>query len=188
MPQWRVELQVQARPSHDACVLLSVMLQNVSPEDNSEHSLTDHYLFDVHIRLECPNGIIRPFVFDVLPEDYRYERELCGLGRNCSVEQIEGENAVITRNVPVYRQPVYTTRDAVDETLPKADFRALADNPIPILKDIASSMDEYSSEWEQLMIQRQSTPDWTNEMLKVAQTDLLTLRMKSTVSAEGSAY
>ena len=176
MPQWQVELQVQARPSHDGCVLLSVMLQNVSSEDNSERSLTDHYLFDVHIRLECLNGIIRPFVFDVLPKDYRYERELWGLGRNCSVERIKNKNAVRTKNVPYYRQPVYTTRDAVDETLPKATFQVLADNPILVLQDIAAEMDKYSSEWEQLIGQRRSTPAWTDEMLEAAQADLINFK------------
>ncbi len=173
MPQWQVELQVQARPSSDSCIILSVMLQNVSPEDSRERSLTDHYLFDVHIRLECPNGAIQPFLFDVLPKDYRYERELWGLGHNCSVERIENKNAVITKNAPIYRQPVYTTRDAVDKTLPKATFQTLVDEPLPILRDIAAAMDEYSLEWERLMTQRRSDPDWTEEMLEKAQEDLV---------------
>ena len=176
MPQWQTELKVQARLSHDGCVHLSVMLQNISLPDNAESSLTDHYLFDVHICLDCPNGVIQPFIFDVLPEDYRYERELWGLGRNCSVERIKNKNAVRTINVPYYKQPVYTTRDAVDETLPKATFQRLSDDPIPTLQDIASEMDRYSSEWEQLIGQRRSIPDWTDEMLEVAQADLINFK------------
>lgn len=172
MPQWQVELQVQARPSHDSCVLLSVMLQNTSPSDNAETSLTDHYLFDVHVHLESQSGMIQPFVFDILPEDYRYERELWGLGHNCNVTRVKGKNAVITRNVPIYRQPVYTTSDTVDKKLPKAYFQVLADDPLSVLQDIASSMDKYSEKWEQLIIQHRSTPSWTSEMLKAAQADL----------------
>lgn len=30
---------------------------------------------------------LQPFQFDLLPEDYRYNRELWGLGRNCGVQK-----------------------------------------------------------------------------------------------------
>ena len=172
IPHWQMELQVKARPSPDSSVILSVMLQNTSPADESERECTDHYLFDVQIRLESPNKQILPFVFDILPEDYRYKRELWGLGQNCSVELVKNNKEVITQTVPVYDQPVYTTRDAVDETLPKATFKALADDPLPVLNAIATSMDNYSSEWEGLIVDRRSNPDWTDAMLDSAQLDL----------------
>lgn len=171
-PQWQVQLQIEARPATNGRLRVSVMLNNVSPDDYSERNSTDHYLFDVHLSVEGHNATLYPFVFDILPEDYRYNRELWGLGRNCVVRRIDEQNAVETQNAPVYRQPVYTTRDAVDSTLPKATFQALAQNPVPILRTIAAAMDQYRAEWEQLMAQRQRDPAWTSEMLEAAQSDL----------------
>jgi len=171
-PQWQVQLQVQARPASGGCLRLSVVLQNTSPDDSGEHGSTDHYLFDVRLAVEGRNAVIHPFVFDILPEDYRYDRSLWGLGRNCCVRRIEGKNAVETDSAPVYRQPVYVTRDAVDPDLPKATFSALAENPLPVLHAIAGAMDRYRAEWEKLIAQRHSDPAWTSEMLEAAQADL----------------
>ncbi|RMH46275.1 MAG: hypothetical protein D6694_03720 [Gammaproteobacteria bacterium] len=171
-PQWQVELQVQARPVDNGGLRVSVMLSNVSPDDQPERSPTDHYLFDVNLRVEGHSATILPFTFDILPEDYRYNRDLWGLGRNCTVRKVDGQNAVETQNAPVYRQPVYTTRDAVDPTLPKAAFETLAQDPLPVLRSIATSMDQYRDNWEQLISRRQRDPNWTSEMLDAAQTDL----------------
>jgi len=171
-PQWQVQLQTEARPADNERLRVSVMLHNVSPDDYSERSSTDHYLFDVHLRVEGHNATICPFIFDILPEDYRYDRELWGLGRNCGVRLVDGQNAVETENAPVHRQSVYTTRDAVDPALPKATFQALAQDSVSVLRAIADAMDQYRAEWEQLMAQRQSEPAWTPEMLASARTDL----------------
>ncbi len=171
-PQWQAQLRIQIRPADNNCLRVSVMLHNVSPDDSQERSPTDHYLFDVRLRVEGRGAIIRPFIFDVLPEDYRYDRELWGLGRNCGVRRAGDQNAVETENAPVYRQPVYTTRESVVPTLPEAAFQALAQSPIPVLEAIAAAMDQYQSEWERLAGQRRTDPAWTPEMLKVAQTEL----------------
>ncbi len=169
---WQVQLQAQARPAGSERLRVSMMLQNISSDDLSERSATDHYLFDVHLQVKGQNAVICPFVFDILPEDYRYNRELWGLGRNCGVNRLENQNAVVTENAPVYRQPVYTTRDAADPDLPKATFQTLAQDPIPVLQSIAAAMEQYLTEWKQLMSQRQQSQDWTPEMLEVAQGDL----------------
>lgn len=172
IPQWQAQLDIQVRPADSGLLRVSVMLRNTSPDDGAERNPTDHYLFDCSLRVEGQGAIIRPFVFGILPEDYRYNRELWGLGRNCSVRRVGTQNAVETENAPVYRQPVYTTRDAVDPTLPQASFRALTQDPVPILQAIAAAMDQYRAGWEQLMVQRQADPDWTPEMLVAAQADL----------------
>ncbi len=171
IPEWHAELQIEVRPAGENSLRVSVMLHNNSPDDYREVS-TDHYLFDVHLRLEGRDVSLRPFVFDILPEDYRYNRELWGLGRNCVVRRVEGRNAVETQNAPVYHQPVFTTRDAVDPSLPKAAFQGLANDPIPILQSIATAMEQYRSNWEQLMYQRRKDPNWTDDMLGAAQKDL----------------
>lgn len=171
IPQWQVQLQVQARPTEKGHLRISIMLQNVSPDDQIERSTTDHYLFDVYMCVEGLNATIYPFIFDILPEDYRYNRELWGLGHNCSV-RVKGKNLVETENSPVYYQPVYITRDIVDPSLPKATFQSLADNPITVLRAIADAMDDYQKKWEQQITKRQSDKAWTSEMLLAAQADL----------------
>lgn len=170
--QWQVQLRIEARPTDHDQMHVSLMLLNISPDDSMERSATDHYLFDVHLHVEGRNAEIQPFVFDILPEDYRYDRRLWGLGRNCNVYKAPGQNAVLTENAPVYHQPVYTTRDAVDTTLPGANFQTLAQDPIPVLQAIAIAMDRYLDGWKQLMSERRKHPDWTPAMLQAAQTDL----------------
>jgi len=172
IPQWTVRLQVQARPAGNGRLRVSILLQNTAPDDSKERNNTDHYLFDVRLQVNGVDTILQPFIFDLLPEDYRYNRELWGLGRNCGVQKLDGQNAVVTVNTPVYRQPVYTTRDAVDPNLPKARFTDLAQNPIATLNAIAGAMDSYRADWEQLQNQRRTSPDWTPEMLAQAQQDL----------------
>jgi hypothetical protein len=172
IPQWQTRLEIQVRPADNGLLRFSIMLRNTSADDWQESEPTDHYLFDCSLLVEGQGAVIRPFVFDILPEDYRYNRELWGLGRNCSVRRVGGRNAVETENAPIYRQPVYTTRDAVDPALPQAAFQLLAQDPIPVLQNIADAMDRYRVGWDRLMIQRQSDPDWTPEMQKAAQRDL----------------
>lgn len=94
------------------------------------------------------------------------------MGRNCGVQKMNGQNIVETVNAPVYRQPVYTTRDAVDPDLPKGRFTNLAQDPVATLNAIAGAMDSYRANWGQLQNQRRSDPDWTPEMLAQAQQDL----------------
>lgn len=172
VPQWSVRLQVQARPARNECLRLAILFQNTAPDDSLERSHTDHYLFDVRLRIQGDNAILKPFEFDLLPEDYRYNRELWGLGRNCGVQKLDGQNAVETITAPVYRQPVYTTRDAVDPDLPKARFADLAQDPVATLSAIASAMDRYQADWQQLQNRRRNNPHWTSEMLDQAQQDL----------------
>lgn len=172
IPQWTIRLQIQARPSNNGCVRLAIMLQNTSPDDSKERSYTDHYIFDVCLRIEGVDAILQPFEFDLLPEDYRYNRQLWGLGRNCGVQKLEGQNVIKTVNAPIYYQPVYTTRDAVEPKLPKAKFIDLAQDPVTTLNDIARAMDSYRVNWEQLQNRRRTNPDWTEEMLNQAQEDL----------------
>lgn len=170
--QWQVKLNIQVRPAESGLLRVSVMICNTSPDDSAERNPTDHYLFDCCLHVKGQGGIIRPFVFDILPEDYRYDRELWGLGRNCSVRRVKNQNAIETENAPIYRQPVYITRDNVDATLPQAHFRDLADDSVPLLEAIARAMDQYKAGWEQLMAQRQTDPNWTPEMLAAARDDL----------------
>jgi hypothetical protein len=172
VPQWSVRLQIQARASDGGRLRLAILLQNTAPDDGPERSDTDHYLFDVQLYVEGVSASLQPFEFDLLPEDYRYNRELWGLGRNCGVQKLDGQNAVQTVNAPIYRQPVYTTRDAVDPNLPKARFAALAQDPLATLAAIASAMDQYRNDWVQLQSHRRSDPAWTTEMLDQAQQDL----------------
>jgi hypothetical protein len=172
IPRWQVGIEVQVRPAEGERLRVSVMLQNTSPDDGAERSLTDHYLYDCSLEIEGQGLIISPFVFDILPEDYRYDRELWGLGHNCSVHRIGNRNAVGTDNVPLYRQLVYTTRDAVDPSLPKATFRSLEENPLPVLEAIAGAMEGYREGWVGLMKHRRQDLGWTNETLQAAQSDL----------------
>lgn len=173
LPQWQVMVKIQARPAGDNRLRVSILLQNTSPDDSAEHNATDHFLFDVGLYVEGYGATIEPFIFDIVPEDYHYNRELWGLGRNCGVLKLEGQNAVATENAPIYCQAVYTTRDAVDQSLPKADFQVLAQNPIPVLTAIGDAMDQYRVDWEQLQNQRRGNPEWTQEMLQQAWNDLV---------------
>lgn len=151
-PEWRWRLQAETRTSSVESpndVILFFEFVNASPKQTDQSGYDNQnvepFLFDVRASFAFQDGEIRPFELDLAPRGFRYNRDLWGRGFNCALERMPGQpNILVTTHVPVYRQMRYLTRED-----PPATFAALAQDPLPTLNTILTTMESYLSVWKQ---------------------------------------
>lgn len=102
------------------------------------------FLFDTKATYRFEGGTALPFELDVAPRSFRYQRDLWGRGFNCGVERQATEDVFSTTYMPMYIQNRYVTSDT-----PKALFRELAADPIPVLSAVFERMKAYRDVWTQ---------------------------------------
>ena len=123
---------------------------------------TEAFLFDTVASFAFAGREVRPFVVDLAPRGFRFDRYVWGRGINCAVERENDEFAgfrFVTTHTPVYRQMRFATR-----TVPPARFADLAQNSLPILNSILQSMEDYRQEWgQELQRYISNNPDWETE-------------------------
>lgn len=136
---WNVdEINVASGPQGD---ILSILFANVSPMPNQSSS-RESYLFDVTASFEFDQNIVRPFELELAPRGFRYDRFLWGRGFNCAVSK-EKDNVYYTIHTPLHTQYRYDT-----QTRPEARFDMLAQDPLPVLREILKAMRAYLIEWD----------------------------------------
>lgn len=102
----------------------------------------DPFVFNPQIEVE---GELEPYTFDLVPEDYRYDQQVWGKGRNCSIETGVGSPPTIVSTTAVPTEPVYEFEfnDSYE-----TDFDDLTGSvAIPTLEAIAEGMEAYYEDW-----------------------------------------
>lgn len=122
--------------------VFSIHLINESPMPYKSKT-RESYLFDVGLDIDFSQDVVRPFVLELAPRGFRYDRDMWGRGFNCAVEQKSSTLSFRTTHVPAYPQMRYMTRED-----PPARFAELAQDPIPVLENILLEMQNYLSEWD----------------------------------------
>lgn len=136
---WNVdEINVESGPQGD---ILSIIFANISPMPN-QSSNRESYLFDVAATFEFDQNIVMPFELELAPRGFRYDRLLWGRGFNCAVGK-ENDNLYRTIHTPLHTQYRYDT-----QTQPEARFDVLAQDPLPVLREILNAMRAYLIEWD----------------------------------------
>jgi len=77
------------------------------------------FLFDVNTDISVEETPIEPFVSDEIRNEYHYDPEMDGLGRNCSVERTD-PTTIETVTVPIHEQRKYRSRETL--SAPFSDF------------------------------------------------------------------
>lgn len=97
-------------------------------------------IFDCKIKLKVDGGELSRFEMKGFAEDYKYDRTIKAIGKNCFIEDngING-NVLETNPCPVYKQ--YRLKVRRFGLIPT--FEGLFKEPLPILESIASEMDNY---------------------------------------------
>jgi len=160
LPEINPLIGINVRPKGDEFEVM-VSLTNKSPEllntrDREMRGLDiDNAFYDFEILVRAEGDFrIRPYSFHLLPEDYRYNREMWGIGTNCTVERID-ENVIASVHTPVFEQRRYDTRNVGDTR-----FSSLSDDPVPKLREIERLMWEYHAWWSsEIERLRPSIPD-----------------------------
>ena len=102
----------------------------------------ERYLFNPQITLTAP---LKPYTFELIPEDYRYDQTMWAKGRNCSTTVDKTTSPKTVKTTPVPTAPVY---EFEFNTEYNTDFAELArGETLGVLRDIADGMEAYHDAW-----------------------------------------
>jgi len=191
LPEWHATLAVEViadEENDDDGTIVDFELANeaLQSREDAIYTVRDPTLFEVGLELETSGDLeFVPFTFDPLPEDFRYNRDLWGHGRNCTItaperndQEVNKEgippgrrapaampttNRLETQFIPEYRQLVYESADrnvdAKFETLANLDNGGL-----DLLDDISTEMRRYlSEEYDAALQQYRQRDDWDDD-------------------------
>ena len=190
IPDWSAELELRPSPDlenpEDDALVVDIEFANRANTENIEHwkTLRDPTLFEVELEYETTGDLeFVPYTFDPLPEDFRYNRDLWGHGRNCTVQapnydprrdtskapgvqapDSEPSTSLLrTEFLPEHRQRVYESADrGLDTSF--STLVDLEDGGIDALRDIAASMKEYKDEkYDEALSEYQDRSDWSEQ-------------------------
>lgn len=190
IPDWRADIEFipssdLENPGEDTLVVdVEFTNRSITEEDDQWKTLRDPTLFEVQLEFTTTDDLMFvPYTFDPLPEDFRYNRDLWGHGRNCTVEAPDYDarrdesrppgvqapadqpstKRLRTQFLPEYRQRVYESADR-DLNTSFATFTDLSGGGIEALRDIADRMDMYESErYDAALEEYQDRDDWTED-------------------------
>jgi hypothetical protein len=174
-----VRTVVEADP--DGRAELIITLVNTSPEDHKD--FRDTNLYECELRLEGLDA--EPFVLDSLPDSFRYDRRIPAYGINCGVE-CEPQGSFKTADVIDADQPRRSYWGSSDP-VPDLSFNALADDPLPSLRALLSSLRSWGAEaWGTRALERRgSAENWSAEMIAEAAAAAEEFRSEEARVAEG---
>ena len=191
LPDWQASLTVEVMADEEndddsKIVDFEIANEAIQYSDDAIHTIRDPTLFEVGLELETDGNFeFVPFTFDPLPEDFRYNRDLWGHGRNCTVTAPERNDQEVdedgippgrrapdsnptadrleTQFIPEYRQLVY---ESADRSV-NANFEALADledRGLEVLDTIAAEMRQYHrEEYDAALEQYREREDWNDD-------------------------
>ena len=150
---WRpvVDVRLVAAPTEPGCVRIALRLMNRSPRPRREQiDFVDPNLYAVRVVATAPSAAHADTVFQELPDSYRYDRRMPGVGINAHVSLARPSPSLVTLeadSVPTKEVPRLEPR-SVEGAAPR--FDALASDPVPVLRRVLEEMQSYESErWQE---------------------------------------
>ncbi|WP_336331148.1 helicase-related protein [Haloarcula sp. CGMCC 1.2071] len=191
LPDWRANLNMSVTPDRensDGSMIVDLEVANtaVQSREDAIYTIRDPTLFEVNMDLQTTGDLeFVPFTFDPLPEDFRYNRDLWGHGRNCTVTAPDRTDQEVdetgrppgrrapaatptathleTQFIPEYRQLVYESADREVE----AHFETLADlqnGGFDVLDTVTTEMRDYlDEEYDAALEQYREREDWDDD-------------------------
>ena len=150
LPEWSVVLQVESGPdpAEPKAIRIRVLVANATQESSgavADPGLEERSLFDAGVAIEIEGGTLLPFEFLLAPKDYRSKPELPAKGINCTaVWDPAVPNRLESETLPIFRQPLYRTNDALEvpfEILDTLDAHRE-------MTRLAGEMDKYLQRWD----------------------------------------
>ena len=191
LPNWRADLNVSVTPdreNNDGSKIVDFEVSNTALQSKEDaiYTIRDPTLFEVNMDLQTTGQLeFVPFTFDPLPKDFRYNRDLWGHGRNCTVTAPDRDDQAVdedgrppgrrapaanptathleTQFIPEYRQLVYESADREVEP----HFETLTDlkrGGLEVLDAVATEMREYlTGEYDDALEQYRKRDDWDDD-------------------------
>lgn len=164
IPTWSWSVDVTVRDAVELPAsgekLLSIEFTNTSAIDEKSKNL-EGFLFDVQAAFAFTNCYTEPLEFELAPHGFRYNPMLLARGFNCNIMRPPdgSDYTLMTEAMPIFTQLRYQT-----QTQPKASFRDLADDPIPVLLEVLDAMYGYSDRvWEHDLERYAGEPWWDDQ-------------------------
>lgn len=154
LPSWSTALQIESGldPVEPGALRVRVLLVNATSEYDetvADPGLQERSLFDAGIVIEIEGGNLLPFDFLLAPKDYRNKPQMAAKGINCTASwNVNVPNRLETETLPIFRQPLYRTRDALEIRFETLD----TGNTILKLEQLADQMDSYLQEWDTFLL------------------------------------
>jgi hypothetical protein len=133
-PAWQAKVEITPVLQDDGTVFIEVAVVNTYAENYPDDVPTDYppddwqsFLYDVSLALTTDADAIVDRESTEIEDEYRYDGGIRADGINCAVSEqlLESDRVRLSADaVPVYRQPKYLSRDAVEvgfEELTKTD-------------------------------------------------------------------
>lgn len=148
-----VDIRLSTVPTQPEYMRVSLRLINQTPPNTTrgQEDFFDPNIYAVSLQATLPEAAHAPSVFRELPQSYRYDRTMVGVGINAHVEcQKENGTIILTSNTIPQKEVARLVPHRIPDTLPT--FESLAHDPLPILHRILDAMRTYH------------TKDWGNKI------------------------
>lgn len=145
---WRpvIDVRLSAIPTEPDYVRIALRIINRTPPPTArnQEDFFDPNLYAVGIQVDMPETAYRPSLFRELPQSYRYDRIMPGIGINAHVDYRSENGRVFLKSDTVPQKEVARLEP---RPIPNADpkFESLAQNPSFILNRIMKAMREYDA-------------------------------------------
>ncbi|WP_263367963.1 helicase-related protein [Edaphobacter bradus] len=108
----------------------------------SQADYVDPNVYGVKLCVRLPEGVHQPTIFQELPESFRYDRRMPGVGINSQVESatFEGFVELSAESVPIAETPRLEAREFSDVD---PSFATMSQQPLPSLKALLGHMETY---------------------------------------------
>lgn len=163
LPGLAAEIRVEALPTSDGAIDMTITLVNVSPQEHAE--LRDTNLYECSLSV---SGLARShFLLASLPDSFRYDRRIQAYGVNGGVSVSDGVLSTTDTTVVDRGRPRYWN---VTDAEPDLCFDVLAENPLPSL----TALVQYHAAWgrrtwsEEALSARAARDMWSGAMLREA--------------------
>lgn len=151
LPPWSAKIFVESTPEPEepGIIRVRVLFANTTPEgiDIPDPGLEQRQFFDSGLTIEIEGGDLVPFNFWLAPKDYRSDPKLPAKGVNCTAFWDEQSRLLRTETLPVFRQPLYRTREVFEVRFEQLDSDTLMDE----LEKVADEMQKYLQEWDEFL-------------------------------------
>lgn len=138
-------------------VRLALTLSNAAirhPRDRG--FLPEVSIYDAGFDATISGGDLINMGYRIVDTDYRIKPEVYAHGRFCCLDEDASDPAagrLVTTAFPVFRQAVYESRPDLEPA-----FADLAQDPIPLLREIADHMQEFLDQWDAYLDDQPSLP------------------------------
>lgn len=157
-----VDIRLSTVPTQPEYMRVSLRLINQTLPNTSrgQEDFFDPNMYAVSLQATLPEAAHAPSIFRELPQSYRYDRTMSGVGINVHVEhQRVNGNIILTSNTIPQKEVARLVPYQIPDTEPR--FESLAKDPFPLLHRILSAMQTYYAE------------DWGNKINELSSSEVV---------------